>query len=104
MLTGPRPAAPPAGTAVPPFTTGQFIQAMHDFGEHWQLQQTGDDGMWIAIERPAPRELRVISAPTLSGLTDKLKTAQEKQAPAPDCQQIVNGPAQEHPTAVRPFS
>jgi hypothetical protein len=77
MLTDPPPAALPAGTVVPLFTTGQLIQAMHDFGEHWQLQQTGEDGMWIAVERPAPRELRVISAPALAGLTGKLRTTQQ---------------------------
>jgi hypothetical protein len=77
-LTNPPPPAPSPGTVVPLFTTGQLIQALHDFGEHWQLQQTGEDGRWIAIERPEPRELRVISALTLSGLTDKLSTARER--------------------------
>lgn len=33
--------------------------------------------MWIAIERPEPRELRIISAPTLSGLTEKLRGARQ---------------------------
>lgn len=81
MLTDPpTPQAAAAGATALPSDTSQFLQALHDFGERWQLEQAGEDGVWIAIERPALRELRVVSAPTLSGLTDKLKTTPPAQA------------------------
>lgn len=54
-------------------TTAQLGQALHDFGEHWQLEQVTDTGAWVAIRRPEPPAFTVVTAATLAELTDKLR-------------------------------
>lgn len=68
---------PPEETQEQLSATQQLMRALHDFGECWQLVPA-EGGTWIAVERPEPApppELRVITAPSLPALTEKLSNA-----------------------------
>jgi hypothetical protein len=54
----------------------QLEDLLHSYGEHWQIQQDGDNGVWTAIRRPTPTALHVLVAYDLSGLAAKLEAAQ----------------------------
>ncbi len=49
---------------------------LHTYGEHWQIQQDGESGVWTAIRRPTPTALHIIVAYDLPGLVAKLEAAQ----------------------------
>ncbi|HEX9357081.1 MAG TPA: hypothetical protein VF933_25095 [Streptosporangiaceae bacterium] len=57
-------------------TSPQLGRLMNDYGEHWQIQQDGDIGVWTAIRRPTPTALHVLVAYDLTGLAAKLEAAQ----------------------------
>jgi hypothetical protein len=49
---------------------------LYSYGEHWQIQQDGEGGVWTAIRRPTPTALHVLVAYDLTGLAAKLKAAE----------------------------
>ena len=49
---------------------------LHTHGEHWQIQQDGEGGVWTAIRRPTPTALHVLVAYDLAALAAKLDAAQ----------------------------
>ncbi len=49
---------------------------LHSYGEHWQIQQDRESGVWTAISRPTPTALHLLVAYDLPGLAAKLKAAQ----------------------------
>jgi hypothetical protein len=53
----------------------ELDRLMSDYGEHWQIQQDGECGVWTAIRRPTPTALHVLVAYDLPGLAAKLKAA-----------------------------
>jgi len=59
--------------------TPRLARLLHDFGEHWQIQQDGDSGVWTAIRRPTPTALHVLVAYDLTALAAKLQAAQASE-------------------------
>jgi hypothetical protein len=49
---------------------------LHDFGEHWQIQQE-PGGLWVAIERPQMPYLRSYVAETPEQLRQLLENDRE---------------------------
>jgi hypothetical protein len=49
---------------------------LHIYGEHWQIQQDGGNGVWTAIRRPTPTALHILVSYDLTGLAAKLEAAQ----------------------------
>jgi len=48
---------------------------LHSYGEHWEIQQEHESGVWTAVCRPTATALHVLVAYDLSGLAAKLEAA-----------------------------
>jgi hypothetical protein len=55
----------------------QLEDLLRSYGEHWQIQQDGEGGVWTAIRRPARTALHIVVAYDLTGLAAKLEAAQD---------------------------
>jgi hypothetical protein len=53
---------------------------LHSYGERWEIQQDGDNGVWTAIRRPTPTALHILVAYDLPGLAAKLESASTKHS------------------------
>ena len=56
----------------------QLEDLLHSYGEHWQIQQDGEGGVWTAIRRPTATALHIVVAYDLAGLAAKLEVASIK--------------------------
>ena len=62
----------------------EIAALIHDHGEHWQIEHTGDLNVWTAVRRsPDGRHIRVLVARDPAGLRGKLADV-EADEPSPE--------------------
>jgi hypothetical protein len=55
----------------------EIAALIHDHGEHWQIEHTGDLDVWTAVRRsPDGRHIRVLVAHDPTSLRGKLETVE----------------------------
>jgi hypothetical protein len=67
-----------------PAQPAEIAALIHDHGERWQIEHTGDLNVWTAVRRPRDgRHIRVLVARDPADLRGKLETV-EADEPGPD--------------------
>ena len=67
-----------------PAQPAEIAALIHDHGEHWQIEHTGDLDVWTAVRRSRDgRHIRVLVARDPADLRGKLETV-EADEPGPD--------------------
>jgi hypothetical protein len=60
-----------------PPQSAEIAGLLHDHGEHWQIEHSGDLDVWTAVRRsPDGRHIRVLVARDPAGLRGKLETVE----------------------------
>jgi hypothetical protein len=60
-----------------PAQPAEIAALIHDHGERWQIEHTGDLNVWTAVRRSADgRHIRVLVARDPAGLRGKLETVE----------------------------
>ena len=78
-----------------PAQPAEIAALIHDHGEHWQIEHTGDLDVWTAVRRSADgRHIRVLVARDPAGLRGKLETV---EADEPSDLDLPNPPGVAHP-------
>jgi hypothetical protein len=66
-----------------PAQPAEIAALMHDHGERWQIEHTGDLNVWTAVRRsPDGRHIRVLVGRDIAALRGKLETV-EADEPGP---------------------
>jgi hypothetical protein len=61
----------------------EIAALIHDHGEHWQIEHTGDLNVWTAVRRSADgRHIRVLVARDPADLRGKVETVEDDDPPA----------------------